>query len=79
MIISLNRSGFVIFYDMILGVDATFRTVHLAAKLFSGGQEIGQSIPISPVYCQPAGALGYPLRRHAGNCTLLAAKQPVHR
>ncbi|XP_026789426.3 coiled-coil domain-containing protein 17 [Pangasianodon hypophthalmus] len=72
-------SGFVIFYDLVLGVDATFRTVLLVARLYSGGQEIGRPTPMPPVHCQPAGALGYPLRRHAGNYALLAVKQPVHR
>ncbi|KAK3556638.1 hypothetical protein QTP70_010828 [Hemibagrus guttatus] len=72
-------SGFVIFYDMVLGVDAMFRTIHLVARLFSGGQEIGQPTPMPPVHCQPAGALGYPPRRHAGNYALLAVQQPVQR
>ncbi|XP_017335638.1 coiled-coil domain-containing protein 17 [Ictalurus punctatus] len=71
-------SGFVIFYDMVLGVDDTFRTVHLVARLYSGGQEIGRPTPMPPVHGQPAGALGYPPRRHAGNYALLAVKQPVH-
>ncbi|KAM9482376.1 coiled-coil domain-containing protein 17 [Clarias gariepinus] len=72
-------SGFVIFYDIILGVDATFRTVHLVTRLYSGGQEIGPATPLPPVHCQPAGALQNPLRRHAGHDALLAFKQPVPR
>lgn len=79
MIICIYRSGFVIFYDMVLGVDATFRTIHLVARLYSGGQEIGQPTPMPPVHCQPAGTFGYPPRRHDGNYALLAVKQPVHR
>lgn len=79
MIMCIYRSGFVIFYDMVLGVDDTFRTVHLVARLYSGGQEIGRPTPMPPVHGQPAGALGYPPRRHAGNYALLAVKQPVHR
>ncbi|XP_060723526.1 coiled-coil domain-containing protein 17 [Tachysurus vachellii] len=72
-------SGFLIFYDMVLGVDAMFRSVHLVARLFSGGQEIGQPTPMPPVQCQPAEALSYPPRRHSGNYALLAVQQPVQR
>ncbi|KAF7711831.1 hypothetical protein HF521_000842 [Silurus meridionalis] len=72
-------SGFAIFYDMVLGLDAMFRTVHLVTRLYSGGQEIGRPILMPPVHCRPAGALTATLRGHAENYALLAVKQPVHR
>ncbi|TSL22065.1 Coiled-coil domain-containing protein 17 [Bagarius yarrelli] len=73
------ESGFVILYDMVVGVDAMVRTLHLIAWLFSEEQEIGPPIPMPPVHCQPAGALGYPARRRAENYALLAFQQPLHR
>ncbi|KAI4877610.1 hypothetical protein NFI96_007314 [Prochilodus magdalenae] len=72
-------AGFVIFYDLVLGVDASFSAICQVARLYSGGQEIGRPIPIPPVQCQPAGTLAYPLGKNLGNYCLLAVKQPVPR
>ncbi|KAG9277298.1 coiled-coil domain-containing protein 17 [Astyanax mexicanus] len=72
-------AGFVIFYDMVLGVDATFRAIHLVAGLYSRGQEMGRCTLMPPVQCQPAGTLAYPPSRNPENCALLAVKQPVPR
>ncbi|XP_036425551.1 coiled-coil domain-containing protein 17 [Colossoma macropomum] len=72
-------AGFVIFYDMVKGVDASFRAVYLVARLYSGGQEMGWPTPVPSVQCQPAGALASPLNRNSGNYCLLAVKQPVPR
>ncbi|XP_017577046.1 coiled-coil domain-containing protein 17 isoform X1 [Pygocentrus nattereri] len=72
-------AGFVIFYDMVLNVDASFRTVYLVARLYSGGQEMGWPTPMPPVQCQPAGSLASTLSRNPGNYSLLAVKQSVPR
>ncbi|XP_066520149.1 coiled-coil domain-containing protein 17 [Hoplias malabaricus] len=72
-------AGFVIFYNMVLGVDATVRTICLAAGLYSGGQGIGQPILVPPVQCQRAGVLPFLLSRNPGNYAILAFKQPVPR
>lgn len=77
--ICVCRAGFVIFYDMVVGMDVTFRAIRLVAVLYSGGQEMGQLTPIPSVQCQPAGALAYPLSGNPGNYTLLAVKQAVPR
>ncbi|XP_072539127.1 coiled-coil domain-containing protein 17 [Salminus brasiliensis] len=72
-------AGSVIFYDMVLGVDATLRAVCLIAGLYSGGQEMGRHTLMPTVQCQPAATLAYPLSRNPENYALLAVKQPVPR
>ncbi|KAL7891287.1 hypothetical protein AOLI_G00007630 [Acnodon oligacanthus] len=72
-------AGFVIFYDMVLNVDTSFRAVYLVARLYSGGQEMGWPTPLPPVQCQPAGALASTLSGNPGNYSLLAVKQSVPR
>ncbi|KAL6458105.1 hypothetical protein MHYP_G00333350 [Metynnis hypsauchen] len=72
-------AGFVIFYDMVMNVDASFRAVYLVAQLYSGGQEMRWPSPMPPVQCQPAGALASTLSRNPGNYSLLAVKQSVPR
>ncbi|XP_035379923.1 coiled-coil domain-containing protein 17 [Electrophorus electricus] len=74
-----STAGFIIFYDIVLGVDATFRTLRLVARLYIGGQEMEWPTRMPPVQCHPAGALTGPLSTHSGNYALLAVKQPVLR
>ncbi|XP_016389875.1 coiled-coil domain-containing protein 17 [Sinocyclocheilus rhinocerous] len=70
-------TGFVIFYDLVMGVEATLRSVRLLAGLYFNGQKLGQSTPMPPVQCQPAGPLLS--TKSPGNYAILAVKQPVPR
>ncbi|XP_076871019.1 coiled-coil domain-containing protein 17 [Brachyhypopomus gauderio] len=72
-------AGFIIFYDIVLGVDPTFRALSLVARLYYGGQEMGQPTPMPAVQCRPAGDLAGPSTKHSGDYALLAFKQPVPR
>ncbi|XP_050967478.1 coiled-coil domain-containing protein 17 isoform X2 [Labeo rohita] len=70
-------AGFVIFYDLVMGVEATLRSVRLLAGLYFNGQKLGQTNPMPPVQCQPAGPLLS--SKSPGNYAILAVKQPVPR
>uniref|UniRef100_UPI003AAEB8B1 coiled-coil domain-containing protein 17-like n=1 Tax=Centroberyx gerrardi TaxID=166262 RepID=UPI003AAEB8B1 len=74
-------AGFVIFYDLVLGVDATLKALRLVAALFLGGQEVGRPTPLPPVHCQLGWALPYAhsLSLSPGNYAPLSVKQPVPR
>ncbi|XP_041912867.1 coiled-coil domain-containing protein 17 [Alosa sapidissima] len=72
-------AGFVMFYDMVVGVDATLTALRLVVGLFCLGQELGRPTPLPPVQCQPAGSLPYPYSMPTGNYAILSAKQPVPR
>ncbi len=71
------RAGFVIFYDLVMGVEDTLRSVRLLAGLYFNGQKLGQTTPMPPVQCQPAGPLLS--TKSPGNYAILAVKQPVPR
>lgn len=75
----LRSAGFVIFYDLLVGADATHAVLRLVAGLFSHAQELGRPVPLPAVPCQPAGSLPYPYTLPTGNYALLSAKQPVPR
>nr|XP_001341200.5 coiled-coil domain-containing protein 17 isoform X3 [Danio rerio] len=68
-------AGFMIFYDIIIGIEAALRSVRLLAGLYCNGQPLGQTIAMPPVQCQPAGSLLS--TKIPGNYAILAAKQPV--
>lgn len=70
------RAGFVVFYDLVLEVDASCRALRLVAALYSEGQEVGPPTPLPPVQCLP-GVYSHSLtlRKYA----LLSVKQPVPR
>lgn len=70
-------AGFVIFYDIIIGIEATLRSVRLLAGLYCNGQLLGQTTAMPPVQCQPAGPLLS--TKSPGNYAILDAKQPVPR
>ncbi|KAJ8277881.1 hypothetical protein GJAV_G00081220 [Gymnothorax javanicus] len=72
-------AGFVIFYDFILGLDATLRMVRLVVSLYAGGHDLGHPTHLPPVPCQPGGTLPYTNAVPTGNYALLAVKQPVPR
>ncbi|XP_028856824.1 coiled-coil domain-containing protein 17 [Denticeps clupeoides] len=72
-------AGFIIFYDMILGVDASLTQLCLVTGLYSIGQEMCRSTALRPVQCQPAGALPYSYSLPQGNYAIVSAKQPAPR
>ncbi|KAJ8376289.1 hypothetical protein SKAU_G00068690 [Synaphobranchus kaupii] len=72
-------AGFVIFYDLVLGLDATLRMVRLVVGLYAGGHDLGRPTHLPPVPCQPGGALPYTNAVPTGNYAMLSVKQPVPR
>ncbi|KAK7144822.1 hypothetical protein R3I94_011037 [Phoxinus phoxinus] len=67
-------AGFVIFYDLVMGLEATLRSVRLLEGLYCNGEKLGQTTPMPPVQCQPLLSTKSP-----GNYAILAVKQPVPR
>ncbi|XP_048055947.1 coiled-coil domain-containing protein 17 isoform X2 [Megalobrama amblycephala] len=67
-------AGFVIFYDLVMGLEATLGSVRLLAGLYCNGEKLGQTTPMPPVQCQPLLSTKSP-----GNYAILAFKQPVPR
>ncbi|XP_032382106.1 coiled-coil domain-containing protein 17 [Etheostoma spectabile] len=70
-------AGFVVFYDLVLGVDVSQKALRLVAALYSEGEEVGPPTPLPPVQCLPGPSLPY--AHTPGNYALLLAKQPVPR
>ncbi|XP_013978906.2 coiled-coil domain-containing protein 17 [Salmo salar] len=72
-------AGFMVFYDLVLGLDAMLRVLRLVPGLYSGGQEVGRPTPLLPVKCQLGGGLPYSHTVPPGNYVPLAIKQPMPR
>ncbi|GAA6221346.1 coiled-coil domain-containing protein 17 isoform X1 [Lates japonicus] len=72
-------AGFVIFFDLVLGVDASQKALRLVAALYSEGQEVGPPTPLPPVQCLPGVSQPYTHSLTPGNCAVLSVKQPVPR
>ncbi|XP_029905621.1 coiled-coil domain-containing protein 17 [Myripristis murdjan] len=72
-------AGFVIFYDLVLGVDANLKVLRLVAALYLSGEEVGHLTPLPPVQCQSRGTLPCTHSLHNGNYTPLSVKQFVPR
>ncbi|XP_062280827.1 coiled-coil domain-containing protein 17 [Scomber scombrus] len=72
-------AGFVVFYDLVLGVDASHKALRLVAALYSEGQEVGPPTPLPPIQCLPGVSLPYTHSLQPGNYALLSVKQPVPR
>ncbi|XP_034149793.1 coiled-coil domain-containing protein 17 [Esox lucius] len=72
-------AGFVVFFDLVLGVDAVLRVLRLVACLYSGGQALGLCSPLPPTQCQPGGNVPKGCSVPPGNYALLAVKQPMPR
>ncbi|XP_067315960.1 coiled-coil domain-containing protein 17 [Pseudorasbora parva] len=67
-------AGFVIFYDLVMGLEATLGSVRLLEGLYCNGQKLGQTTPMPPVQCQPSLS-----NKSPGNYAILAVKQSVPR
>ncbi|XP_042272925.1 coiled-coil domain-containing protein 17 [Thunnus maccoyii] len=72
-------AGFVVFYDLVLGIDASQTVLRLVAALYSEGQEVGPPTPLPPVQCLPGVSLPYTHSLQPGNYAVLSVKQPVPR
>ncbi|CAI5777313.1 Hypothetical predicted protein [Podarcis lilfordi] len=72
-------SGFVIFYDFLLGLDPTFYQVCLVSGLFRNGQELGKPTPLPVVSSDMGQYPQYVTDGQRGCCAILAARQPVPR
>ncbi|XP_050933215.1 coiled-coil domain-containing protein 17 [Lates calcarifer] len=72
-------AGFVIFFDLVLGVDASQKALRLVAALYSEGQKVGPLTPLPPVQCLPGVSQPYTHGLTPGNCAVLSVKQPVPR
>eukprot|EP00064_Thunnus_orientalis_P016240 superscaffoldBa00003170_g16304 len=72
-------AGFVVFYDLVLGIDASQTVLRLVAALYSEGQEVGPLTPLPPVQCLPGVSLPYTHSLQPGNYAVLSVKQPVPR
>ncbi|XP_051803590.1 coiled-coil domain-containing protein 17 [Acanthochromis polyacanthus] len=68
-------AGFVVFYDMALGVDASQKALHLVSALYSKGQKVGPSTLLPAVQCLPGVPCPYPHSLTPGNNVLLSVKQ----
>ncbi|XP_056408061.1 coiled-coil domain-containing protein 17-like [Hyla sarda] len=70
-------SGFVVFYDYLLGLDSSYRVCRLAVSLCSAGQEIGNPSYLPPVYCDTSLSKFYDSKKQ--NIAMLSTKQAVPR
>ncbi|XP_060629358.2 coiled-coil domain-containing protein 17 [Anolis sagrei] len=72
-------SGFVIFYDFLLGLDPTCYQVCLVSALYRNGQELGKPTPLPIVSSDMGQSSQYVMDRQRGCCAILATRQPVPR
>ncbi|KAJ6659442.1 hypothetical protein lerEdw1_018676 [Lerista edwardsae] len=72
-------SGFVIFYDFLLGLDLTVYQIRLISGLYRNGQELGKSTPLPIVSSDMGQSPQYAMDGRRGCCAILAARQPVPR
>ncbi|XP_035813588.1 coiled-coil domain-containing protein 17 [Amphiprion ocellaris] len=72
-------AGFVVFYDVVLGVDASQKALRLVSALYSKGQEVGPSTLLPAVQCLPGVPCPYPHSLTPGNNVLLSVKQHAPR
>ncbi|KAI3368535.1 hypothetical protein L3Q82_025544, partial [Scortum barcoo] len=72
-------AGFVVFFDLVLGVDVSQRALRLVAALYSEGQEVGPPTPLPPTQCLPGVSLPYSHSLTPGNYAFMSVKQPVPR
>ncbi|KAL7985154.1 hypothetical protein Chor_003724 [Crotalus horridus] len=72
-------SGFVIFYDFLLGLDPMFYHVRLVSGLYRNGQQLGKSTPLPIVSSDMGHSPQSLMDRQRACCAILAARQPVPR
>ncbi|KAM7388170.1 hypothetical protein PAMP_024368 [Pampus punctatissimus] len=69
-------AGFVVFYDLVLGVDTSHKVLRLVATLYSEGQEVAPPTPLPPVQCLPGVSYAHS-DLQPGNYAFLSVKQPL--
>ncbi|KAG8132302.1 hypothetical protein E2320_010168 [Naja naja] len=74
-----RQSGFVIFYDFLLGLDPMFYHVRLVSGLYRNGQQLGKSTPLPIVSSDMGHSPQSLMDRQRACCAILAARQPVPR
>ncbi|KAJ7332818.1 hypothetical protein JRQ81_014998 [Phrynocephalus forsythii] len=72
-------SGFVIFYDFLLGLDPTFYQVGLVSGLYRNEQGLGKPTPLPVVSSDMGLSSQYVMGEQRGCCAIVAARQPVPR
>ncbi|KAM8930526.1 coiled-coil domain-containing protein 17 [Pelodytes ibericus] len=72
-------SGFVIFYDFLLGLEPTFQKVRLLSGLYSNGHSMGQTSSLPDVPCEMWQTPQHLANAPRGNIAILSAKQPIPR
>ncbi|XP_075688731.1 coiled-coil domain-containing protein 17 isoform X2 [Rhinoderma darwinii] len=72
-------AGFVIFYDFILGLEATFQKVRLMSGLYGNGHRMGQSSTLPDTLCEVWNSSQHLANNPRGNIAMLRAKQPIPR
>lgn len=70
-----SRTGLVVFYDFLRGLEASWIWVQLITGLTRDGQDIGKSTALPPAICLPPPPAPGPM----GNCAILASRQPIPR
>ncbi|XP_063067313.1 coiled-coil domain-containing protein 17-like [Engraulis encrasicolus] len=72
-------TGFVVFYDFLLGLSSSYRLCRLTVGLFSGDQALGPPSLLPAACCEPAClSASLPPEHRKGQLAMLATKQPVH-
>uniref|UniRef100_A0A3B4US92 Coiled-coil domain containing 17 n=1 Tax=Seriola dumerili TaxID=41447 RepID=A0A3B4US92_SERDU len=72
-----REAGFVVFFDLVLGLDASLKALRLVAAVYSEGLQVGPPTPLPPVQCLRGVSLPYSHSLTHGNCALLSVKQPA--
>ncbi|XP_069798466.1 coiled-coil domain-containing protein 17 [Narcine bancroftii] len=72
-------TGFVVFYDFLLGLDPSFRLIRLVTGLYNNGQEMGKPSALPPVCCEMGSGPYHISEELKGGFGILSARQPVPR
>ncbi|XP_040264098.1 coiled-coil domain-containing protein 17 [Bufo bufo] len=72
-------SGFVIFYDFILGLEPTFQKVRLVSGLYSNGHSMGKPSTLPDAHSEVWNSSQHLVNNPRGNIAMLRAKQPIPR
>ncbi|XP_068176400.1 coiled-coil domain-containing protein 17-like [Antennarius striatus] len=72
-------AGFVVFYDLVLGLDVVHKALRLVAGLYKDGQQVEQLSPLPPVHCLPGVILPYPHSLTSRNAAVLSVRHPIPR
>ncbi|XP_030047956.1 coiled-coil domain-containing protein 17 [Microcaecilia unicolor] len=71
-------SGFVVFFDFLLGLDPSYRVCRMVVGLYNNGQEMGHPFSLPAAYCEISSMSTFPENRRQ-NMAILATKQAIPR